>query len=522
MNDNFALANYASVGRSLYTTKPWKAGEIVLTDTPILRWDATATIDPEIQRLKDSEPLVPQMYAAAVDAFVRCGAQQPEVRRVILDLHVPSLPISENTFALFRFAQRVVDMIGLDSTTTNAADLVKVMLGAKVNAHRAPNGEWCVMPIGSKLAHSCDPNLYYHAYTFSFVAVRPIQAGEMLSFSYLSLPLLITGTEARQKKLFGSHLFVCACVRCGGVDECRTFMCPKCNATTLRRDKSALVLTDADQRNNNVAVGHGQCVWNCSSSSCGVSLSDAAIQTQLELEESITLSLTAIVQDSNGYKYKEIRSLLSEAKAKLGIKHWTYIKLCYHFSLYFKMFAAHGYGDAASHMCLNWGLVYLMRLEDIGWKIFDLPEGHIVHPLIASFIFTLYDNGKTYRKYTTVLHCLTQRALPFAAACYGEGDTKVISMREFLAANASPLTSSSPLPPKSLAEVVGQIEDSGPRLINAAGVDDWLLMLWDTNMMMRMWKNQMGGGGGPGTPGGMSASNTTHSSQQSLADMDEY
>ncbi|KAI8150328.1 hypothetical protein BJV82DRAFT_586773 [Fennellomyces sp. T-0311] len=89
----------------------------------------------------------------------------------------------------------------------------------------------CLMSWGSKFAHSCAPNLFLQyepsQNVMVFRAVRPLNPGDVLSFSYLpeddmSLGGLVCGTTVlRQAKLQTFKFFDCACTRCADYDWSR-------------------------------------------------------------------------------------------------------------------------------------------------------------------------------------------------------------------------------------------------------------------------------------------------------------
>lgn len=174
----------------------------------------------------------------------------------IKNMHSPALPISADTFLMYQscaklleLKQREIDYNSLEcdvckeissiwsgggggesssssSSTSDAAAaaIVHAVMALKTNAHRASDNDWCLYPMASKFAHSCDPNCYFippsaaNNFTASFVSVKnSIEKGEVLSFSYLGGPALTLSTNQRRRRLQRSHLFVCRCSRC---DEC--------------------------------------------------------------------------------------------------------------------------------------------------------------------------------------------------------------------------------------------------------------------------------------------------------------
>lgn len=95
--------------------------------------------------------------------------------------------------------------------------------------------------VGSKATHSCDPNCVYTSKLGPFLAYRalkPIQIGELITFSYIA-DRLITPRIDRRCALLKTKHFVCQCVRCVGIDDNRGFKCKitKCRGIMYENDK---------------------------------------------------------------------------------------------------------------------------------------------------------------------------------------------------------------------------------------------------------------------------------------------
>ncbi|KAI9365067.1 hypothetical protein BD770DRAFT_313448 [Pilaira anomala] len=92
---------------------------------------------------------------------------------------------------------------------------------------------------GSKMAHSCTPNLFLRfepaRNAMVFTVIRPLEVGEVLSFSYLpeddlSVGGLICGTTMdRRAKLEKFKFFTCSCESCVDWDWSRGVHCNKCH-----------------------------------------------------------------------------------------------------------------------------------------------------------------------------------------------------------------------------------------------------------------------------------------------------
>lgn len=92
---------------------------------------------------------------------------------------------------------------------------------------------------GSKMSHSCTPNLFLRfepaRNAMVFTVIRPLAAGDTLSFSYLpeddlSVGGLVCGTALdRKAKLEKFKFFTCKCESCMDWDWSRGVTCKKCN-----------------------------------------------------------------------------------------------------------------------------------------------------------------------------------------------------------------------------------------------------------------------------------------------------
>jgi len=93
---------------------------------------------------------------------------------------------------------------------------------------------------GSKIAHSCHPNLAYtsktHDGALEYQIIRtPIHCGDVLSFSYISKNLYKIPTYKRRYFLQNTKAFFCECERCIGPDYCRVVQCPGAGGKCQKR-----------------------------------------------------------------------------------------------------------------------------------------------------------------------------------------------------------------------------------------------------------------------------------------------
>lgn len=388
-----ALANYRTVGLSLVASRRYLCGEEVLMDTPMIEWDAAnADLGPKVEELLITYS-VPRFLAAAACALwptVLAGIQADPHQldaetsssryQALCKMHTPTLPICLSYIQLTQFAQEFVKHFVRElgtSFSSLVSGLLHAMMAAKVNAHRGPSGLWSMLPIGSKLAHSCDPNLYYisrgaqgtfEGNIFSFIAVRDISAGELLTFSYVGGPMLLMSAKSRQQRLQSSHLFVCVCNRCRGPDKVRTYRCPQCNHSTLVRRTSPMLQGPFD------AYPSGQALWSCQQGDCNYSsyrdpsdedsisslllgqscISNDALEAEDRLEKELATYLPSPEKSLPGasasssptaeksLSYLALIPLLSQAEHLLGVAHHVTRESMQLIANYFKLMCQQG------------------------------------------------------------------------------------------------------------------------------------------------------------------------------------
>ncbi|CAB9508974.1 Inherit from KOG: Set and mynd domain containing [Seminavis robusta] len=98
------------------------------------------------------------------------------------------------------------------------------------------NDQSALFALGSKVEHSCAPNLNYateHG-KLQYTAIRPIANGERISISY-DTPKFSHPRKQRREFLQMSKEFTCRCRRCRGPDECSPyqFSCPTCSSSSI-------------------------------------------------------------------------------------------------------------------------------------------------------------------------------------------------------------------------------------------------------------------------------------------------
>jgi hypothetical protein len=451
------LRHFAKVGRSLIASQEFRPGDVVVSDSVALRWDAAAVLPDDLAAIAAKYTTLQPVLAAAVHAFTSRYASDSTVVRAVLDMHVPDLPISLATAELLRFCAEAASLRGTGPAMLQGAPertigaknacgdmavlLMHVAMAAKVNSHRAANGDWCLFPTASKLAHSCDPNLFFvppdAEGNCSFVATRLIAPGELLSFSYLGGPALQLSTPLRQLRLRNSHLFVCQCSRCDGRDYNRQLWCPKrCGAQAVSHLSGGTLPLIARLRSVN-SWTDGDAFpakpWECRN--CGSTFTDEELQPILLEEERLIKAVDSVRSDA--YKLAELRDLTSECAEVLGAGHHAYLAMANHLTQYFRIVTMSTAGEALPAYMV-WAARYLDALalqgvETAGGAQDAKPQ--YPHMLTAAAIRSMAVVWSAKKlavdapRFQAVVVALAARALPLFEAIHGAGDDRLQPFR---------------------------------------------------------------------------------------------
>ena len=183
------------------------------------------------------------------------------------------------------------------------------------NAHKyREENTSAMMILGSKMTHSCIPNIGYSCWYdnksggndtlkgtkevdessidegfVSYIILRPIRKGDILTCSYLS-DLFETPTCIRRWHLKETKSFWCQCPRCTGPDYCRVMPCPNCskyNPCYSKNDEASKSLTNdsywmCTNCDNNGETNDGEPSY-CSS------LDDYLLSLELGMESTISV-----------------------------------------------------------------------------------------------------------------------------------------------------------------------------------------------------------------------------------------
>ena len=211
----------SQLGRVLVAKRPFAVGDVVLREPPLLTFAENGGPGGLLQ-----------MFQASSET----------TKAAILDMYHPPLEGStQHIQKRRREAQIHAKQLGMDFTLT-----LKLLLIRDTNAHSFLGGkeeytEHChienqspklsaLFDLGSKAAHSCDPNVEYSSkqfYGLEYRAIRPIREGDYLLYSYIG-DLWTSSQVERQNALLMSKFFLCKCTRCEGKDDSRAVTCTRC------------------------------------------------------------------------------------------------------------------------------------------------------------------------------------------------------------------------------------------------------------------------------------------------------
>lgn len=247
------------MGRVLVATRAFSCGEIVLREKPVLVWESSNLFN---------------QHLSFIDNYFRAGiCEQAIVHDMYCPREVHGVGEMHVTEALLR-AQEQSDK----STSSLPPDEIRCLLkraaansieimaeGDCLQQDNRTCGLFPMMPMkaalfeyGSKMSHSCNPNTIPETFpaslpnessTAGYRAIRPIKAGEQITFSYVgnsfeklnpqllceagprvafsSSNIFTMPTRSRRKFVLEQRGFVCRCSRCDGPDVCRPLKCPR-------------------------------------------------------------------------------------------------------------------------------------------------------------------------------------------------------------------------------------------------------------------------------------------------------
>eukprot|EP00928_Gymnodinium_smaydae_P081068 TRINITY_DN64642_c0_g1_i1.p1 TRINITY_DN64642_c0_g1~~TRINITY_DN64642_c0_g1_i1.p1 ORF type:complete len:472 (-),score=76.37 TRINITY_DN64642_c0_g1_i1:226-1641(-) len=151
--------------------------------------------------------------------------------------------------------ESVIEQVGGDK------DLLRLYMVFRVNGMQWGRHHCALLNVASKVSHSCNPNSVFTvdaeddnspALRLTARAVRDVEAGEQITFSYLDdMDDLLCPASIRRRRLQAHKYFVCQCARCAlsdkGGDRFRGFPCRACGQPVVALERPTVSAEDASR-----------------------------------------------------------------------------------------------------------------------------------------------------------------------------------------------------------------------------------------------------------------------------------
>lgn len=319
------------LGRRLVTLRSFKQGEVVLREKPLLVAPLQLCASGRAERAG----------SFAVAAVRAAHSALSSAQRRLLGAFEASMQ---------RLPAGMTDMIVTDPSLEPLVQFARIMA---INAHEYTKepGKAALFLLVARANHSCDPVCALGSAGASgelaLYALRDLDAGEEVLYSYLGGHFTLQPTHARRRQLMQAKLFECRCRRCMAPEEAAWLPCGAAGCSGFLRPASD---TDAD---TSAAAG----VWRCGS--CGIEEEDSSdrIASYRRLEPlwaKKVQDLEALWHNPNKDPAKYISDWVSLAKTcgkMLGGRHYVYGRACFFALMALNTGRAVGVGgiDAARH-----------------------------------------------------------------------------------------------------------------------------------------------------------------------------
>jgi len=317
----------SNIGEVLVATRDFHAGEVVISETPIILW---STNDLELVRkfMDLSEEVRNNMLNTMF--FL-----QPDNTMSDKKLHDSTCKISLERCWKAAEIINIHYYAGSEKVSTN--DIFNVLSIANFNCHRwvGPNTMAlyetetnkashmsALLPFLSKVEHSCIPNVIYssqnqgHVGNGVYIATEDIIAGDNITFGYTDLNVPCT---ERRKKLLATKDFYCMCKRCSQPCFLSAFLClqPNCKGCIVA---NSLTLED-------VLSGKNTITWTCllcNSTDPPVQQINALQQIE---EGFLPLQQRFTVNHGSGECLRQLEVMLEDCGHVLGPTHYFFTKI---------------------------------------------------------------------------------------------------------------------------------------------------------------------------------------------------
>ena len=208
-------------GQGLLASRAFDAGEVVLAERPRFELLHGAVVDAQLLgHVCEASGLTTEadMARTIAGALELWTTLDTAARAELLEF----FGTSDDPHGVGKFVQTLVcDIKALHTALAgdDPQDLAHSVLIWLLSAHSTAQG-MALFTIGHRCNHSCSPNVVFQNIDddlsdgLIFRALRPLEAGEMLSVSYLLGPELMSPAFVRREVLAKRKCFECACTRC--------------------------------------------------------------------------------------------------------------------------------------------------------------------------------------------------------------------------------------------------------------------------------------------------------------------
>lgn len=342
-----------------------RAGEVLEAEDHPPAQHAAQTVPPEVEEICKANEMN-SSFSLVLDAFLKLGKEE---QGVILDCACPSMPLSPGVMAMVGAAHDLAELPRFKHLGQQT--ILRLLVITKVNAHRIEGHNAGIFDMASKMAHSCTANVLYDGEQCRWIASKPIKVGDMITFSYFASHYLIHSSEVRQTVLRESHLFVCKCPRCLGVDYTRGIRCD-CGKGMIGADAvtdTAVRFRKGTKHLDKEKGGMEVKAWSCAA--CGGSWTDSEMQRLLKREDNIEAEVDKMYHLKDTVEkgqYEQLKDLLERSLQYLSRDHWCYLHCCMLLACYFLQLARRSRGSAVELLQLTvlWGKKYTDGLVRTG------------------------------------------------------------------------------------------------------------------------------------------------------------
>eukprot|EP01065_Artemidia_motanka_P051681 TRINITY_DN914_c9_g1_i1.p1 TRINITY_DN914_c9_g1~~TRINITY_DN914_c9_g1_i1.p1 ORF type:complete len:713 (+),score=266.85 TRINITY_DN914_c9_g1_i1:59-2140(+) len=342
-----------------------KAATPLPKEKPVLPPAVAAVVPPDVAAACEANS-VNFSFALVLDSFLSLGKEE---QQIILDCCCPRTTISPGTVAM---AGAAFDLSRIDRFQhLGQHTILKLLLINKVNAHRIQTHDAGIYDVASKMAHSCSPNVLYDGEGCRWTACKPIKDGEMVTFSYFAGHYLVHSAEVRQTVLRETHLFVCKCERCVGVDRTRGIRCD-CGKGSVGADAAtdtAVRFRKGTRLLDRERGAYDAKAWCCAA--CGGSWTDddmAKLRSREDKIEAEVDKMERMRDTTEKGQYEQLKDLTERSLQYLSRDHWCYMRCCMLLAHYHLRLARRSRASAVEllQLCILWGRKYADGLRRTG------------------------------------------------------------------------------------------------------------------------------------------------------------